>query len=106
VLKANNPGGVKSISVGGEISWLCTGQVDGRNLGQNTNNLLAPISQDLAPNPDGTVLTSIFLIQEMDFNLDCQAGFHFTSGSATLSGQASNYYGKVTNEVIAFNIAP
>jgi hypothetical protein len=111
ILKANDTGGVKSIKInptvgGGEMSWGCKTSAGGENLGQNKDALLGPMSQDLAPDSDGKVLTSIFLIYELDFAMECQAGWSFTSGTAKLTGQASNYFGGVTTEVITFKISP
>src|SRR5437879_2938903 len=94
-LKANDPEGVNWIKInpalgGGEIAWQCTSPPGGEKLGQNNTADLGPMSQNLALDANGNVLTSIFLIYELDFTLDCQAGWNFVSGSAKLTGQASN----------------
>jgi len=88
------------------MSWQCKSPPGGENLGQNKDALLGPMSQDLAPDADGNVLTSIFLTYELNFTMECQAGWSFVGGSAKLTGQAGNYFGGVTTEVITFKVAP
>jgi hypothetical protein len=110
-LKANDPEGVKLIQVNpslgsGELAWTCKAPPGGENVAQNKTATLGPMSQSLAPDADGNVLTSIFLIQELDFTMVCQAGWGFTSGSAKLTGQASNYFGGTTTETLTFKVSP
>jgi hypothetical protein len=110
-LKANDPEGVKSIQLNpslgsGEMSWTCKDPPGGENLAQNKNATLGPMTQNLSPDADGNVLTSIFLIQELDFTMECQSGWSFTSGTAKLTGQASNYFGGSTTETITFKVSP
>lgn len=110
-LKANDPEGVKSIQLNptlgsGEMSWQCLDPPGGENLAQNKNATFGPMTQNLAPDSNGYVLTSIFLIQELSFAMDCQPGWSFAFGSAKLTGRASNYFGGTTTEVIQFNVAP
>lgn len=111
ILKANDPEGVKSIQInpslgGGEMWWQCIDPPGGENLAQNKTATLGPMTQNLAPDPDGMVLTSIFLIFELNFTMDCPASWSFASGGARLTGRASNYFGGVTTEVIKFGVAP
>ena len=110
-LKANDPEGVKSIQLNpslgsGEMSWTCKGPPGGENVAQNKNATLGPMTQNLAPDADGNVLTSIFLITELDFTMECQAGWSFSGGTAKLTGQASNYFGGTTTETLTFKISP
>ena len=110
-LKAKDPQGIKSIQINptvgsGEINWLCNDPPGGENLQQAKSALLGPMNQDLTPDANGYVLTSIFLIHDLDFSLACQPGWTFASGTATLTGRATNYYSGVTTEVITFTIAP
>ena len=110
-LKANDPEGVKSIQLNpslgsGEMSWTCKAPSGGENVAQNKTATLGPLTQDLSPDADGNVLTSIFLIQELDFTLECQAGWIFTSGSVKLTGQASNYFAGTTTETLTFKVSP
>ncbi|HEX2190533.1 MAG TPA: hypothetical protein VHG51_16615 [Longimicrobiaceae bacterium] len=107
VLKAHDPGGLSSIQLNpglgsGELWWQCKSS----NLAQNKTATLAPATQNLSPSSDGTVLTSIFLIQELSFAMECQPGWSFASGGGKLTGRASNYYGGVTTEVITFAVSP
>jgi hypothetical protein len=111
ILKAKDPEGVKSIQINpslgdGEMWWQCIDPPGGENLAQNKTATLGPMTQNLAPDPDGKVLTSIFLIFEMDFTMDCQVTWSFASGGAKLTGRASNYFGGAKTEVIKFIIAP
>ena len=111
ILKANDPEGVKFILINpaygdGEIGWRCNHYSGGENVAQNKTLTLGSKSQNLAPDANGMVLTSIFLIFELNFELDCQAGWSFASGRAQLTGQAGNYFGGVSTEIIKFAIAP
>ena len=90
----------------GEIVWSCLDPPGPPNLEQNKNATLGPLTQNLSPDANGYVPTSIFLIQELNFSLNCQAGWSFGSGTAKLTGRASNYFGGVTTETITFTIAP
>jgi|RhiMetdeSRZDD1v2_1073273.scaffolds.fasta_scaffold227505_2 hypothetical protein len=110
-LKANDPEGVKSIELNpglgsGEISWTCKGPAGGENVAQVKTADLGAQTQNLSPDASGNVLTSIFLIQELDFALDCQSGWSFTSGKATLTGRATNYFAGTTTETLTFNVSP
>jgi len=111
LLKAADPQGVQSIQLNptvgsGELAWQCVDQPGGENLAQNKTATLGPMSQTLAPDGDGNVLTSIFLIEELDFTMPCPAGWSFGGGTAKLTGRASNYYGGTTTEVLTFQISP
>ena len=110
-LKADDPEGVNWIKINptlgsGEMSWTCKGPPGGENVAQNKTADLGPMTQNLAPDADGNVLTSIFLITELDFTMECQAGWSFVSGTAKLTGQASNYFNGMTTETITFKISP
>ena len=111
ILKANDPEGVNWIKINpavgdGEMAWQCRTSSNGENLAQNKDALLGPQSQNLSPDANGNVLTSIILIYELDFTMECQPGWNFNGGTAKLKGQASNYFGGVTTEVITFKVSP
>lgn len=111
MLKANDPEGVKQIQLnpsvgGGGMAWQCVTPPSSGSLAQSKTSVIGPQTQDLSPDASGLVLTSIFLIQEMPFAMECQAGWLFNSGSAQLTGRASNYFGGTTTEVIHFNVVP
>lgn len=111
ILKAINPGGISSIKINptigsGEIAWTCKAPPGGENVAQSKTATLKGMTQNLAPDSNGYVLTSIFLIFELDFTLECQAGWNFSAGHAQLTGRATNYFGGTTTEVIKFNISP
>ena len=110
-LKANDPEGVKQIQINpsagsGELVWTCKAPPGGENIAQNKNATLGPMTQNLAPDSSGNVLTSIFLLYDVDLKMECQSGWSFTSGSGTLTGQASNYFGGKTTATISFNVSP
>lgn len=107
ILKAKDSGGIQSIqinpSVGsGHIAWTC----ESSDLGQNKNATLGPQVQNFSPDANNKVLPSVFLIQELNFDLECQPGWTFKGGTAMLTGQASNYFNGVTTRTITFNISP
>jgi hypothetical protein len=112
ILKATDPEGVKSTQLNptvgsGEIDWVCTPILaGGENIAQNTNRLIKKMTQNLAPDANGYVLTSIFLIVELNFSLECQPGLIASSGTVVLTGRATNYFGGVTTEVLKFNLTP
>ena len=110
-LKANDPEGVKQIKLNpslgsGELSWTCKAPPGGENVAQNKNATLGPLVQDLSVDANGNVLTSIFLLQDVDFTMECQSGWSFTSGSGKLTGQASNFFNGTTTATISFNVSP
>jgi len=110
-LKANDPEGIKQIQINpsagsGELVWTCKAPPGGENIAQNKNATLGPMTQNLAPDSSGNVLTSIFLLYDVDFKMECQSGWSFTSGSGTLTGQASNYFSGTTTATISFNVSP
>jgi hypothetical protein len=109
-LKAKDPQGVKSIQVNpspgtGEINWLCNDSPGGEPLQQAKHALLGPMTQNLSPDSNGYVLTSIFLIHDLDFALTCPSGWTFAGGNAKLTGRATNYHGGVTTAVITFAVS-
>jgi hypothetical protein len=111
ILKAKDPGGVSSIKINptigsGEMGWTCKAPPGGENVAQSKTATLKGMTQNLVPDSNGEVLTSIFLIFELDLSMDCQAGWIFTAGHAQLTGRASNYFGGTTTEVLKFNISP
>ena len=110
-LKANDPEGVKSIELdpglgSGEVSWTCKAPPGGENVAQTKTADLGALTQNLSPDASGNVLTSIFLSQDLDFTMDCQTGWIFTSGKAVLTGRATNYFAGTTTETLTFNVSP
>ena len=110
-LKANDPEGVKQIqfnpTVGsGELVWTCKAPPGGENVAQNKNATLNGLAQDLFPDTSGNVSTSTFLLYDVDFKMECQQGWSFTSGSGKLTGQASNYFSGTTTATISFTVSP
>src|ERR1044071_1474657 len=100
-LKANDPEGVKQIKLNpslgsGELAWTCKAPPGPENVAQNKTATLGPMTQDLSVDANGNVLTSIFLLQDVDFTMECQSGWSFTSGSGKLTGQASNFFNGTT----------
>lgn len=88
VFKANDPGGVKSISLSGGEDWQC---VSG-DLGQDKEGDFAPESLTFHPSSNGQVNTYEFLTtEENPGGWDCDDGFSFGGGAASFEGQASNF---------------
>ncbi|HEU4833869.1 MAG TPA: hypothetical protein VFS90_05620 [Pyrinomonadaceae bacterium] len=110
-LKANDPEGVKQIKLNptlgsGELSWTCKAPPGGENIAQNKTATLGPLVQDLSVDANGNVLTSIFLLQDVDFTMECQSGWSFTNGAGKLTGQASNFFNGTTTATISFSVSP
>lgn len=104
ILKAKDPEGVKSIQIGPEKSWTC-GPADENIATQGTPDF-SPLKDDLEPDSDGKVLTSTFLIYELNFTMECLEQGKFTGGNARLTGLASNYFDATTKKVIVFGVTP
>ncbi len=62
------------------------------------------MQQNLSPDANGLVLTSIFLIY--DIALTCPEGWTLVSGSAKLTGWASNYFGGIETAVLTITLDP
>jgi hypothetical protein len=111
IVKANDPQGVRSIQLNptagsGELAWQCKNPPGGESLAQNKTVTLGPMTQDLAPDANGQVLTSIFLIQKLDLAMPCPPSGTLVAGSAKLTGRGSNYFRGTTTEVITFQVSP
>ena len=86
--KANDDGGVEKIAFDGEAQWRC----DAGNVAQNKHALYKPQSNTLHPDSNGQVEHYAFLLTTISPNgWDCQSGFNFAGGEATLNGSATNY---------------
>ena len=109
ILKAWDPEGVASIKMVPDCSYSCMPVLPG---GENVIKaklcgLSVPMIQNLAPDSDGNVLTSIFLIDQLQFTMVCtQAGYMFTGAIVKRTGEASNYKGGTTTEVLTFHVTP
>lgn len=99
--KVEDPEGVQQITLGGGGAYTCKQG----SLGQTTNVDLAGKKQDLTPDKDGNVLTTIFLIENVDLNAwECkQSGYTFSGGSLTLVGTGKNYFGGTTSANLVLN---
>jgi hypothetical protein len=110
-LRANDPEGIKSIKLNptlgsGELSWTCKAPPGGENVAQNKNATLGPLERSVGPDANGEVLTSIFLIQDLDLTMECQKDWIFVSGTAKLTGQGTNYFAGTTAGTLTFNVSP
>lgn len=102
-LIANDDEGVHEISVTGSSEWGCsTG-----NVGQSHGpSLETTDTQPLEPNSEGKVLTSIFLLREVEIGpFPCQAGWNFDGGSKSVIGTAKNYFNGVTKATLVFKVS-
>ena len=62
--------------------------------------------QDLQPNAQNQVLTSIFLISNASATgFDCQSGFKFSGGSIQFLGSGTDYASHTVNGTLTFNVA-
>jgi hypothetical protein len=97
VFKANDAGGVKSITLGGGSNWQCVnGDVASQKVGdgvQRTSNFHA--------NSNGQVEDYEFMVASVNVAAwDCQSGYTFGGGTYGLDGSASNYSSKVSNATL------
>jgi hypothetical protein len=91
VFKANDPGGIKSISLGGGEEWQCVGN----NVAQTSTADEATQSVTFSPSSNGLVGTYQFLPTSSDPGLwTCNSGFSFDGGSAAFEGKAANFANK------------
>ena len=110
ILKASNPNGVESIQITpfGTMWWWCSSSPKIGATPEFEKSAVLPTfpAQTVAPDPAGFVLTGLFLIYQLDFNLSCGKGKFVVKGSgmATLHGNASNYYGGTTSGALIFHI--
>lgn len=100
-LKAEDPEGVHEISLGGETYWGCQGS---GGLAQKSGPSLEKVDkQVLEPNNEGKVLTSIFLMREVELSsLPCQSGYTFSGGAKTFYGTGKNYFGGEIKKQLKF----
>jgi hypothetical protein len=90
VFKANDSGGVKTMSLGGSATWSCSsGEV-----GQTGIEDYAGQKQTLHPDSKGEVDQYAFMLTNVSTGWVCQGGFDFGGGFAALQGSAGNYSGR------------
>jgi hypothetical protein len=90
VFKANDEGGVKTLSLGGAAVWSCSKG----GIGQKKTADYVTQSQTFHPDSNGQVDQYVFLSRTVSTGWGCQSGYQFGGGSANLQGSASNYAGK------------
>lgn len=102
-LTANDPQGIHEITLGSNTGWQC---VSG-NIAQSAGPGLGVLDkQDLQPDSQNNVLTSIFLIQQANIGpFDCQPGFTFSGASVEFDGTGTNYFNGVTKGTLKFNVS-
>lgn len=105
-LTADDPQGIHEITLGSNTGWQCLDALD--NLAQSHGPSLGTTDkQDLQPDSQGNVLTSIFLIREASIGpFECQAGFAFSGGSVVFTGTGTNYFNGVTKATLTFSVSP
>jgi hypothetical protein len=102
IFKAESPGGVHKVTLGGSATWGCI--ADG--LGQtSTADELTDIQSD-SSDAQGKVLDTLFLIRNRDLNFTCSSGFTFSDGTSVLNGTGENYFGKVATATLLFKVSP
>ncbi len=99
-LTAEDPQGIHEITLGSSTFWQCISGDIGQNHGPSLD---ASDVQTLQPDSDGNVLTSIFLIRDVNFGpFNCQSGYTLTGASVTLFGKGENYFGGITEGTLQF----
>ena len=53
-----------------------------------------------------TLLGHSGAVWDVDFSMDCQSGWIFTSGKAVFTGRATNYFSGTTTEALTFTVSP
>ena len=97
-----DPEGVRSIKLSGSSSYTC---VAPNGLVQKANFEHFPESQNLSPDSKGNVLPSIFLIRDVDADINCDT-WQFRGGSDQLNCRGENYNGGIVEAGLLFHIAP
>lgn len=88
-LVADDSGGVQQITLGSSSQWLCR---DGEVASASGPSLDKTDIQNLHPDSNNQVLTSIFLIRDASLASDtCQSGYTLSSASESLFGTSTNY---------------
>ena len=97
VFKANDPGGVKSITLGGGSDWQCkSGQVATSAVGDGVSH-----TSNFHPNSNGQVEDYEFVIENVNVSAwTCQSGYSFAGGAYGLDGSATNYSNKVSSATL------
>ena len=96
LIAEDEDGGVQKITFGGSFTFHCVS----RSVGQNSNGTLETDVQNLYPDENNNVLSSIFLIKEVSTAFTCQTDYTLTNGSYDLVGTAENYYNGVTTSTL------
>ena len=109
--KANDPEGVKSIQINpslgsGELAWGCKDPPGGESLGNLQTATLGPMTQNFSPDSDGYVLTRRIPHLRAGLYPSMSKNWTFNSGTAKLTGSASNYFGGIATEKISFIVSP
>ena len=103
-LFAEDPQGIHKISLGSSTFWQCISGDIGQNHGPSLG--VADI-QELQPDGQNNVLTSIFLIKNATIGpFDCQSGYTFNGGDVTFSGTGENYYSGTTQAQLVLQLLP
>jgi hypothetical protein len=102
ILTASDPEGVSFIGSGGNVEVTCR---SGDAVSQ-TSTLYKSLQQNLAPDPKGKVLTSIFLIRSVAADTTCPPGSNWAGTSLSLTGEGRNYYSGSTPGLLAIQVSP
>ena len=102
-LTAADPEGIHKITYGGGYTRSC---VNG-NLGQSGEGDFAGQTQDLEPDAQNKVLTSIFLLDTVNPDITCSGiGYVWKGTTITLVGSGTNYFSGVTNGTLTIDVHP
>jgi hypothetical protein len=101
-LTAKDPQGIQKITMGGGYTKSCKKG----SLGQSGQGDFAGKVQNLSPDGDGNVLTSIFLIESYTPDIDCNAGWTWEGTSIGLVGSGVNYLNLTTDGNLTIKVNP
>lgn len=103
ILVAEDVEGIHEITLGNSVGWTCRSGDIAQSVGPS---LGAVQKQDLQPNAQNQVLTSIFLIDNASATgFDCQSGFKFVGGSIQFFGTGTDYANHKVSGTLTFNVA-
>jgi len=97
--KAKDDGGVKRITLSGDQEWACSQD----HVANSNTALIKSQSSTLHPDANGKVEHYVFLLTTLSPNAwgeDCNTGYHFSGGAATLHGSATNYSNRTAHATL------
>jgi hypothetical protein len=101
-LITNDPGGVHQITLGSSSGWTC---IDGNIASSSGPSLDKTDVQNLNPDSNNQVLTSIFLIRNASVDPNsCQSGYTLSSANESLYGTSTNFANHKAQATLTLNL--